>query len=132
MGLVVCAWLRHRDGIYAVWDEDVLVGVAEPNDGDSSLGGGGSCANSVGPAYLPKYDPPSRLTARKDESATFAGATLATISAFGVRTMAASVVMVDGSVKFIPWQYTTGGRLVIKALGTRNKGDVIDEANAPW
>ena len=35
--------------------------------------------------------------------------------------------MVDGSVKFIPWQTTTAGRSIIKALATRNGGEAIDE-----
>ena len=40
--------------------------------------------------------------------------------------------MVDCSVKFIPWQTTTAGRLIIKAFGTRNGGEAINETDMPW
>jgi len=40
--------------------------------------------------------------------------------------------MADGSAKFIPWQYTTAGRMIIKAIGTRNGGEVIDDSIVDW
>jgi len=36
--------------------------------------------------------------------------------------------MVDGSVKFIPWQYTTAGRFAIKSLATRAGGEGMDDS----
>jgi len=104
------------------WDEDVLVGTSEPANGDSSLNGGGSCANSVGPQYLPKYDAPKRSTT------VYPGdpCNCSPCDHFRVWSRhagGAQWAMVDGSVKFIPWQTGTTARLALKALGTRNGGE---------
>ncbi len=115
------------------WDEDVLVGTSEPGTGDSSLTGGGGCQNSVAsttPPYLPKYDPPKR-------SATFPSdiCRCGPCDHFRVWSQhygGAQWAMVDGSVKFIPYQSSTAGRLIIKALGTRNGGEAIDDSKMPF
>jgi len=113
------------------WDEDVLVGVSEPGAGDSSLTGGGSCANSVAPLYLPKYDPPR-------PSPTYYPGDLCRCSpcdhfrVWSQHTGGAQWGMVDGSVHFIPYQTGTTGRLAIKSLGTRSGGEAFDESNPLW
>lgn len=109
------------------WDEDVLVGTSEPGTGDSSLTGGYGCNDSVGPAYLPKYDAP------KPSTTVYPGDPCRCSPCDHFRVWSqhnggAQWAMVDGSVKFIPWQTSTAGRLVIKALGTRNGAEAIDES----
>lgn len=108
------------------WDEDVLVGTSEPGAGDSSLTGGGSCANSVGPLYLPKYDPPKRSPTFPSDICRCGPCDHFRV--WSQHNNGAQWAMVDGSVKFIPYQLSTTGRLVIKALGTRNGGEAIDES----
>jgi prepilin-type processing-associated H-X9-DG protein len=111
------------------WDEDVLVGVAEPGTGDSVLGGGTGCANSVGPAYLPKYDRPTPSTGSQGPAGDPCRCNACDhFRPWSQHPGGANWAMTDGSVKFIPWQMSTAGRTVIKALGTRAGGEAIDDS----
>jgi prepilin-type N-terminal cleavage/methylation domain-containing protein/prepilin-type processing-associated H-X9-DG protein len=108
------------------WDADVLVGTSEPNNGDSSLGGSYGCANSVGPLWLAKYDQPKPTSYLPGDPCRCGPCDH--FRPWSQHNGGAQWAMVDGSVKFIPWQTSTAGRLVIKALGTRNGGEAIDES----
>jgi prepilin-type N-terminal cleavage/methylation domain-containing protein/prepilin-type processing-associated H-X9-DG protein len=108
------------------WDEDVLVGTSEPANGDSSLTGGFGCANSVGPAYLPKYDAPKRSTQYFPGDPCMCSP-CDHFRIWSAHAGGAQWAMVDGSVKFIPWQHSTTGRLLIKALGTRSGGEAVTD-----
>lgn len=108
------------------WDEDVLVGTSEPSTGDSSLGGGGGCMNSVGPAYLPKYDRPKPTSYLPGDLCRCGPCDHFRV--WSQHNGGAQWGFVDGSVKFIPYQSSTTGRLAIKAFGTRNGGEAIDDS----
>jgi len=110
------------------WEEDVLVGTSEPSTGESSLSGGGSCANSVGPLYLPKYDQPKPANGSNGQIGDTCRCNACDhFRPWSQHPGGAQWAMVDGTVKFIPWQYSNAGRMIIKAIGTRNGGEVLDE-----
>ncbi|MFL5329080.1 MAG: DUF1559 domain-containing protein, partial [Gemmataceae bacterium] len=115
------------------WDEDMVVGVAEPHDGGSSLSGEigqGQCSNSIWANNttpgLPKYDrpgpPPASYAADPCRCSNCDH-----FRVWSFHNGGAQWGMCDGSVKFIPWQVTSAGRKVILALGTRNGGEAIDD-----
>jgi prepilin-type N-terminal cleavage/methylation domain-containing protein/prepilin-type processing-associated H-X9-DG protein len=112
------------------YDVDVLVGAAERFDQtNGTLSFAAGCQSSVATAYLPKYSAPGP---KSPNSGSSPGNACDHFRVWSCHPGGAQWAMADGSVKFIPWQASTSGRTFIKAISTRNGGEAIDDADAPW
>jgi len=123
------------DGGDAWYDADTLVAAAERSD---QTGEASNCTSlpdwPANPNFLPKYDNPGPF------STTYGGSQSGPPSIsnncdqnriWSFHAGGAQWSFADGSVRFIPYQTSDRGRGVIRALCTRNGGDVIDETAIP-
>ena len=95
------------------YDSDVLVGSAERFDATGgSLSYATGCNLSVASAYLSKYDKPGPPSPNSQPSQ---GSACDHFRVWSAHQGGAQWAMCDGSVKFIPYQLTNAGRLVVRA-----------------
>jgi prepilin-type N-terminal cleavage/methylation domain-containing protein/prepilin-type processing-associated H-X9-DG protein len=109
------------------WDADILIGTAERGDVTyGSMIGGSGCAPSTPPLYLPKYDRPGPAVSGSGSIGSYCDY----YRYWSAHVGGAQWAFADGSVKMIPWQNSTNGRLLIRAISTRNGGST--EMGADW
>lgn len=124
------------------WDADVLMGAAERNNqtfgslsGNSGSNPSYACTFSTPtvyngqPVYLPKYDRPGPPYV----GSFYTPANTCDYYRFWSNHSGGAMwAFADGSVRFIAYQSSVNGRLVIRALSTRNGGADNIEQNLDW
>jgi prepilin-type processing-associated H-X9-DG protein len=110
------------------YDSDVLVGAAERSDQTfGSLSYASGCATAVPPLYLPKFDKPGPPAPNAQGSP---GSACDHFRFWSCHPGGSQFAFVDGTVKMIQYQSRTEGRLLIRAIATRNGGPA--ETAADW